>query len=591
MAKTPRSEYPRPQFRRPTWTSLNGLWSFAVDPPAGADPDERRASTGFDLPILVPFPLESALSGVHRTEFMPSVWYHRGVTVPEAWAGQRVLLHFGGVDYECRAYLDGVPVGHHLGGSSSFTFDITGAVRFGHLQHLVVHALDDVRSRRQPAGKQSGAPESYHVFYTRVTGIWQSVWLEPVPVRSLDDVRIAADAATGRLLLEPRFRDAASTDRWAARLSLAGRETARFEGPAHAGAFAALEPATTRLWTPDDPHLYDVELELRDRHGDVLDSVTSYAGLRSVTVAEGRVWLNGEPLYQRLVLDQGYYPDGVWTAPSDAALRTDIEHAKRLGFNGARLHQKGFEERYHYWADRLGFLTWAESPSWGFDESDPEAARRFLDEWRELVLRDRNHPSIVAWTPLNESDPAVHPEAHARLTRDATALTHSLDATRPVNDASGWVHVCPDLCTVHCYEQDPGVFRALLDRRAPDVYRNIPELEPEYAGQPYLVDEFGGIKWIPDEGRERPADWGYGDAPADEAAFFARLEGLVEALLDLPHVSGYCYTQLTDVEQERNGLLNADRSPKFPPDRLRAIFERAPAWADPAEPAPAEGAG
>jgi len=576
MGKPPRTEYPRPHFRRRTWSSLNGLWSFAVDPPTGADPDERRTSTGFEKPILVPFPPESSLSGVHRTDFMPSVWYHRALTVPEAWAGRRVLLHFGAVDYECRAYLDGAPLGRHLGGSSSFTFDITEAVRFGRPQHLVVHALDDVRTRQQAAGKQSAAPDSYHVFYTRVTGIWQSVWLEPVPARSLRLPRIVPDASSGRLLLEPGFEGALRTDRWAARLSFDGREVARFEGPAQAGAFAVLEPSVRRLWTPDEPHLYDLDLELRDGAGNAVDSARSYAGLRSLTIAEGRVWLNGEPLYQRLVLDQGYYPDGVWTAPSDGALRGDIEHAKSLGFNGARLHQKAFEERYHYWADRLGFLTWAESASWGFDEADPEAARRFLDEWRELVERDRNHPSIVAWTPLNESDPGVHPEAHARLTRDVTALTHALDPTRPVNDASGWVHVCPDLWTVHCYEQDPHVFRALLERKPPDVYRNVPELEPAYAGQPYLVDEFGGIKWIPGEARGRPADWGYGDDPADETAFFERLEGLLGALLDLPFVTGYCYTQLTDVEQERNGLLNDDRSPKFPAERLRALFERLP---------------
>ncbi len=577
MDHPPRPEYPRPQFVRSEWLGLNGVWSFTVDPANGADHDARRTSTGFERPILVPFPPESALSRVHHTDFMASVWYHRELTVPEAWAGRRVLLHFGAVDYECHTYLDGVPLGRHIGGSSSFSFDITAKVRFGEPQHLVVHALDDVRSRQQPAGKQSAARESFHVFYTRVTGIWQSVWLEAVPQRSLERLRIVPDAGTGRLLVEPTFANAGPGDRWALRARLEGGEVARFEGPAVPGTFADLGPTTVRLWTPDTPHLYDLDLELRSGSGDVLDQVTSYAGIRTVELGDGRVWLNGEPIYQRLVLDQGYYPDGVWTAPSDAALRHDIDRAKALGFNGARLHQKAFEERYHAWADRLGFLTWAEAPSWGFDEADPEAARRFLSEWDELVLRDRNHPSIVTWTPLNESDPAVPPDAHARLATEAWSRTRALDPTRPINDTSGWVHVRTDLWTVHCYEQDPNVFRSLLSRRPPDVYRNVPELEADYEGQPYLVDEFGGIKWVPGSETERPADWGYGSDPPDEASFLERLEGLVDALLDLPHVSGYCYTQLTDVEQERNGLLNEDRSAKFADERLRRIFERSPA--------------
>jgi len=281
------------------------------------------------------------------------------------------------------------------------------------------------------------------------------------------------------------------------------------------------------------------------------------------------------------VLDQGFYPDGVWTAPSDADLRRDITLAQDLGFNGARLHQKVFEERFHYWADRLGYLTWGEAPSWPVNPDDVAGARNFLSEWREIVVRDRNHPSIVAWTPLNETgglarNPFADGRQHYRFHADLYELSHSLDPTRPVNDASGYIHVRTDLWTVHDYKQDPEELRDVLEPSAHgDVYRRYPELEPPYQGQPYMVDEFGGIKWIPtDKKPYMDTSWGYGDAPKTEEEFFERLEGLVDAVLAHPHISGFCYTQLTDVEQEQNGIYNYDRTEKFDMSRIAAIFRK-----------------
>jgi hypothetical protein len=304
--------------------------------------------------------------------------------------------------------------------------------------------------------------------------------------------------------------------------------------------------------------------------------VRSYAGLRKVHIEGDRLFLNNRPFYLRLVLDQGFYPDGIWTAPSDAALKRDIELSQAAGFNGARLHQKVFEPRFHYWADRLGYVTWGESSSWGLDVTGVESARNFLTEWREIVTRDRNHPSIIAWTPFNETRGGRGHPQHQRLHTDAYDLTHALDPTRPVNDASGYVHVKTDLWTVHTYNQDPALLREQLtvDSEA-GVWRNFPDDEVAYAGQPYIVDEFGGIKWIPRDDLVFAADsWGYGDDPTTLEEFYTRLEGLVDAVLAHDHICGYCYTQLTDIEQEQNGIYNYDRTEKFDMDRVAAIFRK-----------------
>jgi len=329
-----------------------------------------------------------------------------------------------------------------------------------------------------------------------------------------------------------------------------------------------------KTWSPDSPFLYDLRFEVLD--GDrVLDLVQSYAGMRKVHVEGNQVYLNNEPFYQRLVLDQGFYPDGIWTAPSDAALKQDIELSQRAGFNGARLHQKVFEERFHYWADRLGYLTWGESSSWGIDVKEQVSARNFLSEWREIVVRDRNHPSIVAWTPFNETHDVGDGRQHNRLHVDAYRLTRDLDPTRPVNDASGYVHVLTDLWTVHSYIQDPELLGEQMAMEKGAVMRRFPEFEADYEGQPYIVDEFGGIKWIPNaEQQFTETSWGYGDDPTTLDQFYARLEGQVDVLLGHDHICGFCYTQLTDVEQEQNGVYNYDRTEKFDMARIKAIFSK-----------------
>ena len=577
----PRPEHPRPQFQRDAWVNLNGPWTFAFDPGRSGLAAGWHESAGFDREIVVPFCPESMLSGVGHTDFIEAMWYHRRFDVPADWAGRDVLLHFGGVDYESEVFVDGRSVGRHFGGTVSFCHDITRFVQPGSSHDLVVRVYDDVRSGVQPGGKQCPALHSRGCHYTRTTGIWQTVWLEAIAPGGLAGVQIVPDLDGARFVLTPTFRPGPSGLSFRAMLSEGGEAVAEASAPAAQAAAISLKLAHPRPWSPADPHLYDLALEVRDAGGGVVDSVAGYAGLRKVHVEGNRLCLNNRPVFLRFVLDQGFYPDGIWTAPSDEALRGDIELSLAAGFNGARLHQKVFEERFHYWADRLGYLTWGESSSWGADVNSPLAARNFLSEWREILLRDRNHPSIIAWTPFNETGHVSDAAQHARTEIDAYETCKALDPTRPVNETSGYVHVRTDLWTVHNYAQDPAKLREDLTPTAgKGVFRNFPDKEVEYAGQPYFVDEYGGIKWNPsvadEAGREK--SWGYGNTPADLDEFTARLEALTEVVLSLEHVSGYCYTQLTDVEQEQNGVYFYDRREKFDMARIAANFRRAPGW-------------
>jgi beta-galactosidase/beta-glucuronidase len=460
----------------------------------------------------------------------------------------------------------------------SFGFDITRYVKAGGAHNVVLRVADNLRTDKQPSGKQSYDFKSKWCHYSRTTGIWQTVWLEPVSRHGLKDVQIVPDLDGGRFIVTPRFRALERGQVFRVSVKAGGKTVARAEGPAFDGAPLITDVKKPRPWSPAKPFLYDIVLEVLDPAGKAVDSVRSYAGMRKVHVEGNKVFLNNKELYQRLVLDQGFYPEGIWTAPSDAALKRDIELSMKAGFNGARLHQKVFEERFHYWADRLGYLTWGESSSWGNDPNDLASARLFLAEWQEIVVRDRNHPSIIAWTPLNETVVFSNPRQHRRFHRDLYALCKDLDPTRPVNDTSGYIHARTDLWTVHNYEQDPDKLKTMLiPDRDKGVWRNHPEQEVDYEGQPYLVDEFGGIKWIP-EGRRAYADnsWGYGGAPQTVEEFYSRLKGQVDAILSQGHIGGYCYTQLTDVEQEQNGIYNYDRSAKFDMRRIAAIFARNP---------------
>jgi len=572
----PRPEYPRPQFARPDWLCLNGEWQFEID---AGDSGLERGLLNRELAgrILVPFCPESALSGIGHLDFMNAVWYRRQVALPPQWAGRKVLLHFQAVDYDATVWVNGHEVGRHRGGFAPFTCDLSGVAQPGETITIVVRARDDHHSP-QPRGKQIHryyGPRGAH--YVRTTGIWQTVWLEPVPEIALKRPRITPDVANSLFRLELPITGSRPGLRARAVLKDAAGVVCSAEVPADADLapqlYLPIPPERRRLWSIGDPHLYDLEIALLDAGGRVIDRAESYAGLRGIAIDGKAIRINGEVVFQRLVLDQGYYPDGILTAPGDEALIRDIELSMAAGFNGARLHQKVFEERFHYWADRLGYLTWGESSSWGLDVKEPISARNFLGEWREIVMRDRNHPSIIAWTPFNETWDTGDRRQHNRLHIDAYELCRSLDPTRPVNDASGYSHARTDLWTVHTYEQDPAKLATQLALTDGKPWRNFPDREPEYEGQPYIVDEFGGIKWIPPDRRPfADNSWGYGQGPRSLDEFYTRLEGMLAALRSHPHITGFCYTQLTDVEQEQNGIYNYDRTEKFDMARIARIF-------------------
>ncbi len=575
---TPRPEYPRPQFVRSDWQCLNGIWTYEFDFGRSGAERELYKRNGFENRITVPFCPESELSGVGYTDFIDAVWYHREFTVPAQWRGRRIILHFGAVDYECDVYIDGVAVGGHRGGSVSFSVDITKVVEPGTVHHLVVHARDEVRSGEQPVGKQSVKFRSQGCRYTRVTGIWQSVWLEPVAYEGISSCRIQPDFDGRRFVFTPEFFQETGGVGLRIRLSGPSGEETVGEFAAVSGVPVVLDVADFRPWSPEDPFLYAIVLEVVRPEGETVDLLQSYGGMRKTHLEGDRIFLNNEPVYLRFVLDQGYYPGGIWTAPSDEALKRDIQLSLEAGFNGARLHQKVFEERFHYWADKMGYLTWAESANWGMEPGNPEAAYSFVTEWSEIVARDRNHPSIIAWTPFNEVGHRGALEHHRRLMRDTYRITRLLDPTRPVNDCSGWVHVKTDLWTVHDYEQDAEKLLPKLSETDPDtILRNFGQICARYEGQPFVLDEFGGIKWNLNVGLDsRDTSWGYGKGPRTLDEFLTRLKSLVEAVVSVEHIRGYCYTQLTDVEQEQNGIYTYRREKKFDPEVIRGIFSMSP---------------
>ena len=568
MAQTaiPRPEYPRPQMVRERWLNLNGSWQFDFD--FGRSGRARGLAKAVSLPetITVPFCPESKLSGIGYTDFIPAAWYRRTFTLPAGWQGDRVFLHFGAVDYEAQVWVNGQSVGAHRGGYSAFCFDITAALVPGG-NAIVVCAEDDTRSGSQPSGKQSPEYASFGCLYTRTTGIWQTVWLEAVPQAHVKSLRLTPDGVSGKLHVEAVLSGHVCGKLTAA-ASFAGKPVGQGEAAVCGrAAHLTLDLAEKHLWGPGEPNLYDLTLTLTA--GGREDRVQSYFGLRDVSWNDRAMLLNGKPVFQRLILDQGFYPDGIYTAPTDEDLKRDVELSMSMGFNGARLHQKIFEPRLLYWADKLGYLVWGEHASWGLEIDTAAGIENFLPEWLEAVERDYSHPSIVGWCPFNET----HLQQDDKVLETVYRATKAVDATRPVIDTSGYVHVVTDIYDVHDYDQNPATFRARYEPLAQggEAYVNNPGHpgRDEYRGQPYFVSEYGGIWWNP--GQKDSKAWGYGTNPTSEAEFLARYEGLTTALLNNPRVCAFCYTQLTDVEQEVNGLHTYDRKPKFDPALIRRI--------------------
>lgn len=577
---TPRPEYPRPQFERTDWINLNGKWSYEFDFSKSGMERSLYASDGFDQSIIVPFCPESPLSGVNHKDFINAIWYQREISVPASWSGKRILLHFGGVDYKSILYINGEQAFVHYGGSSSFSVDITAFVKPGSTDNIVVYVEDDLRSKLQTSGKQSHRLDSYSCLYTRVTGIWQTVWLEAVSKGGLKNCRITPDLDNKQFVFEPDFYDLEEETFFKVRVLDNGKEVFSQQTPSSNSTFVFAKLKNVKTWSPESPFLYDIEFSVLNTKGQIIDQVNSYGGMRKVELRGKTFYLNNKPYYQRLVLDQGYYPDGQWTAPDDAQLKRDIELGKEAGFNGARLHQKVFEQRYFYWADKLGYLTWGESASWGVDWKDQVAARNMIAEWEECVYRDFNAPSLVVWSPLNETWMDDVDGQRARLTNDLYFITKRMDRTRPVVTASGGYHAgFTDIYAEHTYVQDPVMLYkqlALNEEGYPYVFH--PDKSGPYKGEAYMIDEFGGIQWIKEmkapEVNDQKEFWGYGVPPKTLEEFYKRLEEQVNVILSLDHITGFCYTQIVDVELEKNGIYTYDRNKKFDMQRIRKIFSK-----------------
>ena len=599
-------EHPRPQLRRDGWRSLDGPWRFCFDDDGRYDtPAHVDGAKAWSHTIEVPFAPETSRSGVGDTGFHAACWYEREFRAPPPPEGSnggpdgsRVLLHFGAVDYQARVWVNGLFVGTHAGGHTPFTFDVTDVLVPSGPQRVTVFAEDDPHDLAKPRGKQDWKLEPHGIWYPRTTGIWQTVWAERVPATYLQRLRWTPHLDRFEIGFEAELSGRKRPGlRVRLRLSVGERvladDTYGVVNEVVSRRIALSDPGiddfrNELLWSPERPTLIAAEVELWD--GDRrLDRVESYTALRSVGVHGDRFLLNGRPYYLRMVLDQGYWPDTLMTAPDDGALRRDVELAKALGFNGVRKHQKIEAPRYLYWADTLGLLVWEEMPS--AYRFTPRAIERTKREWEAVIARDQNHPSVVVWVPFNESwgvPELSERAAHRSYVRALYHLTKALDPTRPVVGNDGWESPETDILTVHDYDPSPEGLRArygphvaagdLLGRHLP-AGRRLTLEGFRHADQPLMLTEFGGVALA--EGAEDVGEdgaegtWGYAVA-RDAQAFFERYAALLAAVRGLPLFCGFCYTQLADTFQEANGLVTMDRQPKVPPGLIAAVTQGPP---------------
>jgi beta-galactosidase/beta-glucuronidase len=573
--------YPRPMLRRKEWTSLNGEWDFAIDAEGHwNNPDDVEWTTT----IMVPFAPESRASGIGRTELFHACWYRGELDAPEIGAGERLLLHFGAIDYQATVWVNNSQVATHQGGYTPFTVDISYYARRARTIAIVVHAQDDPHDLAKPRGKQDWLEDPHSIWYHRTSGIWQTVWLERVSSTYIDRLRwtpnlerweigfeawLGGDRRDGlRLHVKMRAGDSLLVDDTYTVVS----------GEAHRR-IALSDPGIDDyrnglLWNPTTPTLIDVEIELWGDRGELLDEVASYTALRSVSVESNRFILNARPYTLRMVLDQGYWPESGATPPDDHALRADVELAKAMGFNGVRKHQKIENPRYLFWADRLGLLVWEEMPSaYRFTQ---HSVHRLTEEWTSAIERDSSHPCICAWVPINESWgvpnlPSNPAERH--YVRALYNLTKTLDPTRPVIGNDGWESVATDIVGIHDYDSDP----ERIARRYPTAEK-IPRLfkrerpagrllvldGEKHQDQPIVLSEFGGITCSKALGT-----WGYSSVETPEQ-LAERYRELLAVVHSIGIFCGFCYTQFADTYQEANGLLYADRTPKFPLHEIAA---------------------
>jgi len=577
--------YPRPQLERAEWFSLDGEWEFSMDPQAECKlPDQPR----WDRHIHVPFSPETPASGIGDTGFYRGCWYRRQFDVPRLNPGDRLLLHFGAVDYSARVWLNGHEVARHEGGYTPFCADITTCLITGGAQNVVVAVEDDPADLAKPRGKQDWQLHPHSIWYPRTTGIWQSVWMERVPASYIGSIRWTPNVERWEIGFEA-WLDGERKEGMTLNVKLFARDQmladdtyAVVAGEVHRRV-AFSDPGiddyrNALLWSPETPTIIHAELKLCDSAGNLVDEARSYTALRSIGVQGDKFVLNGRPYQLRMVLDQGYWPETGLTAPDDEAFRRDVELAKAMGFNGVRKHQKIESPRYLYWADTLGLMVWQEMPSaYRFTKISIE---RLAHEWMDAMSRDFSHPSIVAWVPFNESwgvpDLPDSP-AQRHYVQALYHLTKTLDATRPVIGNDGWESVATDVVGIHDYDDQPERLakRYIVDEIPRLFKRERPGgrlllLEGQPSEQPIMLTEFGGIAFSPDAA----GTWGYSRTDSgDELG--KRYFNLLKVVRSLPLLAGFCYTQFADTYQEANGLLYSDRRPKIPIEHI-ALATRGP---------------
>jgi len=583
LRKIPRPEYPRPQFVRSEWLNLNGEWEFAFDDHDLGVTQGWALGLPFERRIVVPFPYQSMLSGIDEKEVHEILWYARNFELPATWAGMNVLLHFGAVDYQSTVWINGQEVGHNQGGHTPFQFNIAPYLNPG--PNRLALRVVDTQSPTQPRGKQSVTGLPHDIDYYCTSGVWQTVWLEPVRGMRIEDIKIRPIAKQNAFDLTVFLH--APSALWQIEVevldqgAVVAQEKIEFSA---ATTQCRISIPNAKHWSPDFPYLYSLRVRLLQA-GQLFDEIESYSGLRDIELRSGSYWLNGKKQYLRMVLDQGYWPGSLLAPPSDAALREDVQWAKKFGFNGVRKHQKIEDPRWLYWCDVLGLLVWEEMPNaraWS-----TQAEERLAAEWRRAVDRDYNHPSIVAWVPVNESMgfPELrenHPGQYAFIERMVDITRHS-DAYRPVIDNDGWEHSdITDVCAIHDYTPTAHQLRTRYEQASlggelpPHVWignKPLFVLGSRYHGQPVVLSEVGGFLQIPEHlsSAHRDILFKHYGSWRDPEEFLEKLRDLLEGIASLLFVSGFCYTQLTDIEQETNGLLTYDRKPKLEPAKVAEI--------------------
>lgn len=575
-----RTEYPRPQFQRDSWLNLNGTWKFAFDDQNIGESYEWHQNLTETIDIQVPFTYETKASGIGEEKFHPYVWYQRAFEVPVDQIGKKVMLHFQASDYLTKVWVNGNYIGSHKGGNAHFSFDISNAVTTNEKNELIVK-VEDSDSCYQPRGKQRWKKDNFGCWYVQTTGIWQTVWLEFLENRSIEHVKMTPNIDTNSIAFDYTLNGSIDEQlRVETTILFEGEKVKQFSFTPNRSTMHVEIDLLTEIhewkvmhWTPEHPNLYDVTFRLYEGER-LLDEVNSYFGMRKVSIKDGQVLLNNRPIYQKLLLDQGYWLDTMLTPPSDQAMIEDIDKTLAMGFNGVRKHQKLEDERFLYWCDRKGLLVWSEMAA-TYEYSD-QAVENFTKEWLEIVHQYYNHPSIITWVPFNESwgvpNIATNKKEQA-FTESIYYLTKSIDPERPVIVNDGWEHTISDIITLHDYEEFGDLFLERYKDKEAIVHNQLSHNNHKYAfadgyeykGQPIIISEYGGIAFNEGSG------WGYGNQVETEEQFLNRYRSITNAIKEIAYIAGYCYTQITDVQQEINGLLKEDRSPKIALEKIKEI--------------------